>query len=58
MQIKEKIEFALLKEFIKGTCFLCRKPTEDPEAYVHYVCAEAYQSQKEKVIKEAYSDKI
>ena len=46
-----------IKRYVPGQCFLCRKPTEDKEAYIHYECAISYSEDKQKRIKEAWADK-
>lgn len=38
--------------FIKGTCFICKKPC-DSDSYCHYECAYAIFDEKQKRIHEA-----
>jgi len=57
MKFKEKIEFALLKKFEKGKCFLCGKPCL-PDYYLHPECALSYEAERLKTIREVYGDKI
>jgi hypothetical protein len=38
-------------EFVKGECFLCRlKEGMQPDGYVHFQCAMAFEKEKKKII--------
>ena len=47
-----KIKPIEIKVYEKGVCFLCRKNTEDHEAYLHHECAIAYEDHKRIKLKE------
>lgn len=47
-----------MSELEEGKCFLCKKTTEDSEAYIHLECAIAYseQIQNKRKIKQKEKD--
>ena len=41
-----------IKKYTKGICFLCLKPTDEPESYIHKECAFSYYEHREAIKKE------
>lgn len=45
-KMKQKINPIPINIYNKGKCFLCGQRTVNPDEYLHYVCAIAYEDHK------------